>query len=577
MIDDFMINPVLGAEVIFGEKMDEFQKCRAKTYWFVPRVIDSSGFSSFKSRTFFVIFNLRLILMADRRAGVYYQNFDAGQRVFWQYYDFFQRRSALFRAQIGRMGADLSEVEGKGTLKGASSWKCHYRNASLLTLPAPSFLKKSDTQAGDRFNDLGIDEYTKIERSGTTGIDDQLIGRTTRANFNQDHPIHTNHHLFLATAEDMNHPAYERVSMYRKKIDKGDPDYALISFNFKDMSDRISDSGKSFRRQHRESKVLTDLQEKLSTEKWLGEGLGIWARKGRGWYSGEAIERCVDIGRVTNFAPMVRRSEDPHDNDEVRYFNGSDPAKADTKKADDGALVTLRSAPRIPNAGDNLRHWDLRFVHAYKVRSAGPSQWSGIMHKKNLDFIYTGIMMDHGGGGIWIRPELAKSKQLFGDVETDVTPIVVPGDVTVSHGNYCLAMFSKGDDLCRKKWPDIKGDDNLIDAAHSEMKEAIDLGLIAWPKPKSEWSKEEFDSWSLEKQWALQLLDLSRRQLEGITVLTDNEGRHLLNKNNARTFMAKGKKDFAYACIHAFARFLIWLKCGEHEYNVPEEDAAMCG
>lgn len=576
MIRDFTCRPDLCAKVVFGEVMDAFQSARLKDYVWTPRCMDSSGFSSAKSRTFFLAFNIRCILIGNHYAGVYYQNFNNGQQVFWQYYDTYQRRSPMFRAQLGAMNLESTDIEDKGTKKGSSCWVATFRNGSKLFLPAPGFLTDSKSQAGLRFNDIGIDEWTKIEATGSTGIDDQLIGRCTRESFNQHHPFWCNHNLFLATAEDTLHPAYERYRIYCKRVEAGDPDYSVISYNFKDYSDlKMFGSRKSFKETLRELRTLKDQRAKWTKAKYLQEGLGIWSKNGRGWYEVETLDKCVALGIDRGLTPLIRRNEPGQkDNENVHYFLGADPSKGDKKKADDGALVLMRAIPIVEDAADNLGDWQLDFVWAYKVRKADATQWAALIHWKDQHFKYSGVMMDHGGGGIWIRPELAKSKQIINDQEKQVVPIVTLDDDSVAVGNYCLTMFSRSDDQIKRKWENLKGDDNLIDYAHSEFLEALERG-IGFPKAFNERSAEEVKGWGDERKWANRLLDKAREQLAAISVATDDQGKWLMTSHNAKQFDARGKKDFAYACVHAYTRFLVWLKTSDREYKVREEDA--CG
>lgn len=576
LIEDIIDNPPLGAKVFFGEVMDKFQEDRLIDYVLTPRVIDSSGYSSFKTRTFFIGFNLRRILIPDSVAGVYYQNFNVGQKSFWGYYDVFLRRSPLFRKQMGRIGIEIDDEDGKGNSKGASCWSAYYKNGSHIMLPAPSFLTDAKNQASIRLNDLGIDEWTKID-SNSTGIDDQLLGRCTRESFNQDHPFWCNHHLFLATAEDMSHPAAERYRQYKAEVDKGNPDYSIISFNYKDISELKSWSGQTFKKALRETKVLRDMKAKHTKSKFLQEGLGIWSYNGRGWYSTEFLDMCVDLGRKRHLLPITRRSQDPKCADEnVRYFMGVDPSKGDLKKSDDGALVVLRAEPLFKDAGDNISDWRLDFVWAFKVKGADVSQWSGLIHQKEKHFNFTGICMDHGGGGNWIKPELAKEKQIINDVQIKCLPIVTEDDTTVNNGNYCLVMFTNHDDSIKRKWDSLKGADNLIDCAHSELKDAIEHVCIGFPPPFAEISIDEKNKWDDERVWASKLLDLTRSQLSKISVLTKEDGTFIFTKNNAHVFNTKGKKDdFAYAAVHAYTRFLIWIKFGGKDYDLPEDER--CG
>jgi hypothetical protein len=565
----------MAAHAIFGVKLDEFQKVRLKQYVWIPRVLDSSGFSSFKTFTFWMAWNLRSILIEDNHSAVYYQNFNAGQQSFWQYYDKFRRSAPFFNAQIGRMNLEMTSTEGRATNKGASCWKAFYRNGSQIYLPAPGFLQNnSASQASLRFNNIGIDEFTKAEATGSKGIDEQIMGRGTREAWNKHHPFWCNHQLFLATAEGTEHPAYERYQMFKRQVDAGNPEYALISFCFKDISDLPSQSGKTFKEALREDRVLSDMKQKQTKQRYLQEVLGCWSRSGKSWYSSDALDACVRRGREIGLRPLLSRAEDTKDHDKVYYFLGADIAKGEGKKSDDGALVVLRAEPK-GEAQENVGDWDLRFVWAYRIRKADVGQWSGHIHWKDRAFKFTGICMDPGGGGIWIKDELAKEKQQFGDVQFTATPIITPDNNTVMRSNPCLCMFGHGDDTILKKYEDIKGMDNLTDAAHCEMQEVISRAIVAFPPPFYEIPREEREDWSQEKQDAANLLDTIRKQLLGIYVLTDEAGKAIYTKHNARTFGSKGKKDFAYAAMMALVRFLVWLKIHHDGYEVPEDELAM--
>ena len=63
MVDDFLIDPCLGAYVIFGIKLDVFQMVRQRLYWWTPDMIDSSGLGTGKSLGFFLFMNLRCALI----------------------------------------------------------------------------------------------------------------------------------------------------------------------------------------------------------------------------------------------------------------------------------------------------------------------------------------------------------------------------------------------------------------------------------------------------------------------------------------------------------------------------------
>jgi hypothetical protein len=298
MICDFIINPVLGANILLNQRLDEFQKVALKICWYVPRVMDSSGFSSSKTKRMTVLSALRCLLFSNRYAGVYYQVFSTGQKTYWKELRRLQAQSPILRASIGRMDSE-GQQEGKANVKGPSCWTCSFKNGSEINMPAPGFLQDAKTQASIRLNDLYVDEWTKIMAAGSTGIDDQLVGRGTEVVFNQHHPIHANHQLFLATAEDTMHPGYERYKTFKREVERGNPDYALISYCFKDYSNLPFSGVKgtmSYREKLREVKVIHDMKVNKTRAGYLQEAIGIWSQNGKGWYSQDLIDAARQRG-----------------------------------------------------------------------------------------------------------------------------------------------------------------------------------------------------------------------------------------------------------------------------------------
>lgn len=585
MIQDFIEDPVLGVKVMFGEDMDVYQRVRMKLFWTVPRVIDSSGLSSAKTKCLWWVSNLRCLLISDHVAGVYYQTFSQGQGTYWKYYAEAARRSPIFRHHLGVMNAENTETKGKAQVRGPSCWTCSYKNASMVMMPAPGFLQDSKSQASIRLNDLYIDEWTKIESTGTEGIDQQLIGRATRACFNQHHRFWCNKHIFLGTAEDSMHPAAERYNNFNKQIAAGSPDYATPSFSFKDYSDRImpKTGGLTYKEKLREVKVMRDMKINKSKAGYLQEALGVWQKNGKVLYNGEFFDTAYDTGQQRGTRVLCHKDEDwspPAKRNEIRWFLGADPAKADQAKADDGALVVLRAEPKVPQPV-NVFDWKLDFVWAYKVRKADGPQWSGIIHRKDKAFNFDQIEMDPGGGGNWIRPELRKAKQIIQDQEVTVTPIGCKEDEADMpvFGKLTLSMFKLKDAQIEAMWGhmQLKGTDALTDVAHQEFCDAWEKGYFGLPPKVKTLPREEVAGWTDERRWAALLLEVMVKQLQSINVQTNPDGSTYRSKNQARSFSAKGRKDFAYAAMFAYVAFLVWFKSNADDFKVNPEDEEMCG
>ncbi len=600
MVDDFLIDPVMGAEIIFKVKLDAFQKLRLRTYWWIPNVIDSSGFGTGKSFGFWLFMNLRCVIIGDQHACAYYQTFDAGKEIFWPYYTQFNARNApLFAAQLGKVDTE-GDIDGKDNTRGPACFYQHFKNESKVLLPAPNWFQDAKGQAGKTYNVAGIDEWTKVETmtrkttrvmnsegSAAGGINQQIIGRVRRASFNQWHPLWCNHKVFLATAESPQHAANHRVRVFQREIAKGNPDYSLISFSFKDVSNLRSHTGKTFREQIVDWKTIQDMKANLAKAHFLREGLGIWARDTAGWYSEESLNKCVALGMNLGLEPEISRTNaDPN----VYYFMGADPAPAQGFQSDDGALAILRVRPRPglnAEPTSNPADWIKEFVWAYRVRarSRGDQEavfwaensrdWSGLIHWKHRAFNLGGILMDPNGGGQWIMGDLNKTRQRIIDVETVVTPITTLGDMS-GNAYPLLTLYKRGENGVDDLWPLLHGDDNLYEAMHVEFQQVVNHLDAAFPLPFNERPRVTTEAWPTEKQWALKNLDAMREQLTQIQVETHDDGSWVLTRNNAKKFSAAaGKKDLAYAGIFAYIRFLLWLKMNELDFSNPSGSSSV--
>jgi hypothetical protein len=177
-----------------------------------------------------------------------------------------------------------------------------------------------------------------------------------------------------------------------------------------------------------------------------------------------------------------------------------------------------------------------------------------------------------------IALELNKGRQLINDIETECVPIATPAEA-LAQAHFILSLFKRGDNGVESLWPHLAGDDNLVDAQHVVMQEAVEHAQVAFPVPWDERSGEERRrlerEWEAERVWALKMLSIGVHQLATVQAAVKEDGTWLLTRRGARQFFASGKKDVAYAMIYAYVRFLIWLRCGESELEPRGADAAM--
>ena len=303
MWGDFLCDPVLAAWVIFGIALDAFQALRLRYYWWVQNVIDSSGVSSGKTIVDWVFLNLRCILIPDQEVAIYYPVYEQGKLSFWEYYN--AMRSPLFRAQLGTPQLEQGEQKaGDGTAHGAACYKAFYRSGGKVLMPAPSFMKDAVTQASLRLNVLVVEEWTHVDAT-SDGINKQLIDRTSRPSWNQHHPIWGNHILFSAHAQTRRHPAFARWRNHQRRVNRGDPAYANLSWSYKDYSDRPSHTGKSFREEYRIGGTINNKRNVCSKIEWLGQGFGVWGLDGDGWFTEEAVAGAIEAGRRRNVTPVL--------------------------------------------------------------------------------------------------------------------------------------------------------------------------------------------------------------------------------------------------------------------------------
>ena len=305
--EQLLFDPVLAASVLFGIELDAFQANRLQYFWWVQNVIDSSGFSSGKTIVDWVFANLRCLLLPDQDVGVYYPVFETGKNTFWGYYRKFLASSPIFRAQMGQTD-ELGEDDGSGQLEGAACYKAFYRNGNRLFMPAPSFMKAAATQASMRFNTLLVEEWTHIDAS-STGIDDQLVGRVTKPCWNQHHPIWGNHILLTAPAKTRMHPGYRRFRALSRRAANGDPTCATLHYSYKDYSDLICRTGKTFAEEYRIQTTIDAKRRTTGAADWLGEGLGVWSANGLGWFTEEALLACVASGVRRGIVPVLSRRQ----------------------------------------------------------------------------------------------------------------------------------------------------------------------------------------------------------------------------------------------------------------------------
>jgi len=312
MWEDFLCDPVLACEVIFGIRLDAFQKCRLRYYWWVQNVIDSSGVGSGKTVVDFIFLCLRCILIPKQQAAVFYPSFGTGKNSFWEYFGSFvlSGRAPIFVAQLGnpvKLEAG-DEVAGDGTLHGSDCYTAFFRNGNKLKMPAPSIALDSVRAASLTVNTLIIEEWCQID-AASDAIDKQLIDRARGNSYNQFSPLWGNHIVYSAHAQTMMHPAAARFKHHQRQVAMGNPQFANLSYSYKDFSDLKCHTGKSFKEEFRIESTIDNKRNVCSKSDWRGQGFGIWGTSGEGWFTEDALSAAVTRGKAYGILPVLSRRQ----------------------------------------------------------------------------------------------------------------------------------------------------------------------------------------------------------------------------------------------------------------------------
>lgn len=312
---EMLCDPVMAAFVIFGLRLDAFQRCRLRHYWWSQLCEDDSGVGSGKTIVVFIYHQLRQILIPNHKGAIYYPTFGTGKKEFWNYFGQFVNQASdsyapIFASQLGNplKLEPGEEIDGDGTTHGSDCYKAFYRNGNEFFMPATNAVKNMVTSASLSINDLTLEEWESIDAM-SDGINEILLDRARRYSWNQYHPIWGNHIVFSGHAETMQHPSVKRHKFHKRRVKAGDPVYNIISYSYKDYSNLPCDKNQTFRQKFRSQLATNVAAGSGSSAEWLGRGLGIWGFSGNGWITEQMIWAAQERGRQCGLVPVLSRAQ----------------------------------------------------------------------------------------------------------------------------------------------------------------------------------------------------------------------------------------------------------------------------
>jgi hypothetical protein len=560
VLKKLLCDPVMAAEVLMGWKLDVFQAAALRIDWWFPETIDSSGVSTGKTLRIFLLVNLRAMLLPDHVAAVYFPNFQTGKDEFWPYYEKTIQQSEIFRLQC----QVYRNVIGEKKEPGAYSW--HYKHGSRVIMPAPSFMQDSNTQASRRFNTLVIDDWLRSMDMGE-GIDKQLVDRVTRPSFNQNHPIWCNHIHFKGHAEKPSHRGFERYKSYRRLIRDGSNTHAVYSFCFRDFSPAMA-------KKLRPDSTIRTQRAVLQPEQFRRQWLGLWSRDGSTYYP----EGILTLATRRYLEPAMARLYDG----EVNIL-GVDIAPGQSIKSDSSAFVNLRIV-ELAAAGMNLpcnfqlpgRDFNIAFTFASFLRDKSAAETSAFIHRLHRFFAFSRIVLDPGGGGLWVYKEMKRATQELDGHRFNVTPLCTTDEPITVDKQPIVHYFKRGGSFDRLPFVEprqLVSDDGFIEACHQNYREGWEAGMFHWPLRLQDRAPAEIRGWAQEIVDAQGYLDLILQQLENVVQLTGEDGRPLVSKRGFKLFGSRGKKDGPYASLYAWVGAQLWLHSELDVVSEQDEDA----
>lgn len=280
MVDDFIHDPVLATEIIFGFRLPPHQQLRIWGMWTSPYMIDSSGAGSGKSFTIAIVSALRSILFQDRVSGIIGRGYGQGKLI----YDNFDKwliSCPIFREQIR-----LDKKHGLMSVHGGEACQLTFKNGNIIRVIPPDFAKDGLRVASESFTDGYFDEWTRFQNYGA--FNKVFLGRVRKPIpecYPKDDPVFGNHIFMSGTAQSTSHPAYTKVLQYQDHIANGDRRYELQSWNFTHIP-------KEYEREDNTAMSREAQMDGMPADQIETEIYGRWVADSVGFYNAADIKMC---------------------------------------------------------------------------------------------------------------------------------------------------------------------------------------------------------------------------------------------------------------------------------------------
>lgn len=519
-LEELQHNPILAANFILNIKLPPHEQAAVEDMWEKKFYMETSGRDVAKTFRIALISALRSVLFADRIGGYISHTFH-GAKLIFRYIDDWYDTIPRFRDCVIGKPSHASDA-----------WICRFKTRSEIRCVPPDIAKSSLRLRSERWNDGYIDEWVHFpEQLVIDRVMNVICTRANKEYFDTGSKVIQNHIAYLSSPDFKFNPAFKRVQFFLKKVKQGDDDFALHRYNYLDIPSNwewIIDR-----------KVFEMARETSPAVIFRIEWLGKWENNSEGYYLASEVRKIrksfIDIKLKGDIGK--------------KYILGIDVARSPSGKGDN-FTISVFEVNTIPV-----------FVYQIKCNNITLEDMAGKVFMAVRDFNVVSIIMDPGGGGIFLADQLAKREQILtikgAKVRVEVVPIIKID--AEGEGRAILCMFSSGTRALKEIFEKIKGDDELINRAHSLLKTALEKEQILAPLELKEFEIgergkmiPEEDKIAQEKYDVLLEIDGTFKELIGVETLKDRAGNPKRTASGFFTFVSTQRKDSAYSFLYGY-------------------------
>jgi hypothetical protein len=538
---DYIKNPLLAVEAIFGFELAYFQITCLNESWFKSSFMDCSGYGTGKTFRIALLMALRAILLPNRVQMIISHTYGGVKLVFDTYLEPWFHEIPGYRAHFAD---DIKSPVSKTS----DLYSVKLANGNEIRGVPPAIMTGSTRLRSERCNDIYLDEFAHYHSQEE--IDTVIKSRATRIN-----PFHkiraenkedqliknalSNHKAFFSTPNYMFHESYKRAKYFiTKTFREKSPNYGYESYSYEDL---IKDG----REDLTDLEAIEESKAMLPTELFERDYKGKWVAGSLGYYEYEMIKKI----RTINIKPMLKGV------DGDIYIKGCDVARSIKGKGDDFAISVIKFSPKAKFAH--------QFIYQVTKNNLDADQMACEIHEVEDKFPGPMIVVDPGGGGQFLTGPLSKNKIMLPGGVKNVIPIFDVDSIEAG-GKNILYWFSRGTLAVKEIIGSMAGDDVLVNNAHNLLKNFIEKEKFIVPyseeisvlfhriMDKDMKSRNHLLSKLTEEEIAYYNLELTMMQLQGIKQKVDKQtGKPSITSRGQFTFLSTRKKDSAYSLLYA--------------------------